>query len=244
MFRLVIPSGSSMPQKASRFLGLRAKSTSVATTEGRFFPKTSSVDLLRKSSSTTKTQTSQAAFNKIAFLGGGKMGQAILKPLVSSGLQPASQVMVCDPNPDTLSQIMKDNAGVKTTQSIQELLSDADLIVCAVKPQNITPKLLKQIHDAPRKPSHGTFLSVIAGVPLDSYAPTGYSKIVRSMPNTPAMLGRGMTVWCATDSLTSSERNRINEVLKCLGETVRSFCQHGNLSTCTDLIPNNHSSLF
>ena len=229
MFRFIAPSSHK-----SRFLIVasisrqhatnQARSKSTVASEGRFFPKTSSESLLRKSSSTSTEQTSPAAYNKIAFLGAGNMAQAILGPVVRTGLQPAGQISVLDPNPDQLSQVVADNPGIQTASNLNDLLQDADLVVCAVKPQNLSPKFLQDIREAPHKPSHGTFLSVLAGVPLETYAPTGYQKIVRSMPNTPAMIGRGMTVWCATNSLTVNERTRINNVLSCLGETVRYCC--------------------
>lgn len=210
-------------KQISRLLIQQVRSKSTVASEGRFFPKTSADSLLsrqRQSSSTSREQTAPAAYNKIAFLGAGNMAQAILNPVIRTGLQPASQIAIHDPNPDQMSAVLADNPGVKTAGSIRELIQDADLVICAVKPQNISAALLQEIRDAPNRPKHGTFLSVIAGVPLDAYKPAGYDKIVRSMPNTPAMIGRGMTVWCATDSLNNNERDRIDNVLSCLGETM------------------------
>ncbi|CAB9523633.1 Pyrroline-5-carboxylate reductase [Seminavis robusta] len=188
---------------------------------GTFFPKTNTDALLRKKSSTTTTVSNDAAFDKIAFLGVGNMAQAILNPLISTGLQPADQITLMDANPSTLQQVTEQHPTIQTADSIASLLQDADLVVCAIKPQNITPTLLQEIQaTAPNRPDHATFLSVIAGVSIDTYVPTGYDKIVRSMPNTPAMIGRGMTVWCSTNSLTAKERNQIEFVLQCLGETM------------------------
>ena len=72
--------------------------------------------------------------------------------------------------------------------SIADLVDGADLVVCGVKPQNINTGLFNEFRKA-NIPEHATFLSVIAGLPLSTYYPTGYKKIVRSMPNTPAMIG-------------------------------------------------------
>lgn len=148
------------------------------------------------------------------------MAQAILNPLISTGLQPADQITLMDANPTTLQQVTNRHPTIQTADSIGALLADADLVVCAIKPQNVTPALVQEIASATNRPDHATLLSVIAGVPIDTYLPTGYEKIVRSMPNTPAMIGRGMTVWCSTNSLTATERNRIEAVLQCLGETM------------------------
>ena len=221
MFRIIISPSSLRASSSSAAASIRSKST--VASEGRFFPKTCSDSLMRKASSTSREQTLPAAYNKIAFLGAGNMAQAILNPLVATGIQPANQIAILDPNPDTMSQVKHATPGVQTASGLHHLLEDADLVVCAVKPQNVSAQFLQDIHDAPHKPRHGTFLSVLAGVPLATFEPTGYDKIVRSMPNTPAMIGRGMTVWCATNSLTSHERLRIDTVLSCLGESVRFF---------------------
>lgn len=221
MIRIVSPSNSNrLFAVVSKNQALRFKSSAASiTSEGRFFPRIDSDTLLRKNSSTSKEQTQPAAFNKIAFLGSGNMAQAILNPIVRTGLQPADQVTIFDKSQDTIDAVASHHPDIQVAGSIPELVDDADLVVCCVKPQNIDSKLLTEIRES-RRPSHATFLSIIAGVPMEAYIPTGYEKIVRSMPNTPAMIGRGMTVWCGTDNLTATERKRIDTVLGCLGETM------------------------
>mgnify|MGYP005855022103 CR=1 FL=1 len=212
--------------RSSRLQHATVRSMSSMSSEGRFFPKTSAESLLaRTSSSTSAEQCDHPAYNKVAFLGVGKMAQAILNPIISTGLQPADQVTVFDKSDAALDQVTRDNPGVQTADSIRELVADADLFICAVKPQNIDTNLLTEIRDSPNRASHGTFLSVLAGVPLEVYKPAGYEKIVRAMPNTPAMIGRGMTVWCCTTNLTASERERTHQVLECLGESVSVDCR-------------------
>jgi pyrroline-5-carboxylate reductase len=209
------------PSRLSKQMSNASRSITTIPSEGRFFPKTTAESLLRKASSSSSEQVHEhPAYNKIAFLGVGKMAQAILSPVISTGLQPANQVCVFDKSDKTLDEVVAQNPGVQTANSISDLVSDADLVICAVKPQNINVEFLTELRESPNRPDHGTFMSVIAGVPLDLYRPAGYDKIVRAMPNTPAMIGQGMTVWCCTPNLTATERDRTHQVLECLGESV------------------------
>lgn len=127
-------------------------------------------------------------FGKIACIGTGKMAQAILHPLIHQGVQPANQFMVFDAQPKTM-QRMNETYGVQTANSIPECVADADLVLCAVKPQNLNDQFFAECRKG--NPSENSiFLSVIAGKPSEIYHQGGFSKIVRSMPNTPATIGK------------------------------------------------------
>jgi NADP oxidoreductase coenzyme F420-dependent len=183
MFRSIIQLSSHGNRRGPihRALGT-STSTSTSTSTlppDRFFATAESPDrILRNASTSTGTSTESAKnvarFEKVAFLGTGKIAQAIISPLIKTGLQPAERVAIFDVS--------------VPAQSIPELVDGADLLVCAVKPQNITEGLCTELKKA-NIPINATFLSVIAGLPLQTYYATGYKKIVRSMPNTPAMIG-------------------------------------------------------
>ncbi|CAB9501478.1 Pyrroline-5-carboxylate reductase [Seminavis robusta] len=201
-------------------------SSSLPPRKERFFPSSeypTDTMIQRQNSSAAATDDSNTPntiqFEKVAFLGTGKMAQAIMSPLIQTGLQPAEKVSIFDVSVAQMKQASEQNPGVVMAQSIPELVDGADLLVCAVKPQNITEGLCSELRKA-NIPENATLLSVIAGLPLDMYYATGYQKIVRSMPNTPAMIGRGMTVWCCTENMTVNERDGINQVLGCLGKTI------------------------
>ena len=136
------------------------------------------------------TNTSAVAvFNKIAFLGTGKMAQAMIEPLIKTGLQPASQIHVYDVSSSAMKAVTT-KYGIQTSKSPAEVVDGADLVVCAVKPQNLTPEFFESLG----KPSaHTTLLSVIAGKPMSTFTSGGFTKVARSMPNTPAQIGQGMT---------------------------------------------------
>ena len=216
---------------ATKCVVLRSFS-SVPSSKTRFFSQTDLADdtataFRKSSSSTTSTDATLkdiskdgCAYEKVAFLGTGKMSQAVIDPIINTGLQAAEKVAIFDVSVNQMKYVQAKHPNIIMADSIAELVDGADLVVCAVKPQNINNALFNEFRKA-NIPDHATFLSVIAGLPLSTYHPTGYKKIVRSMPNTPAMIGRGMTVWCCTENMTLKERDVINKLLSCLGKTVR-----------------------
>ena len=125
---------------------------------------------------------------RIAFIGGGNMASAIIGGLIRQGL-PAAQVMVVEPFEATRA-LLNSQHGVQAHPTPGPFLADADLIVWAVKPQSFREAA------APVAPFAGRALqlSVMAGIrAADIAAASGSARIVRCMPNTPALVGRGMT---------------------------------------------------
>ena len=125
---------------------------------------------------------------RIAFIGGGNMASAIIGGLIRQGL-PAAQVMVVEPF-EAARALLNSQHGVQTHPAPGPFLADADLIVWAVKPQSFREAA------APVAPLAGRALqlSVMAGIrAADIAAASGSARIVRCMPNTPALVGRGMT---------------------------------------------------
>jgi len=164
-------------------------------------------------------------FDKISFIGSGMMAQAVMEPLITNKLQPANQIMVFDVNFSTM-QKLEAQHGVQCAESIKELVDDSDLIICAVKPQNLTGSFFQEIQKGIEVSSkEPIFLSVIAGKGMSVFEQGGLTKIVRSMPNTPATIGQGMTVWSATPNLTVEERKKIKQVLSSCGKSVRAILQ-------------------
>ena len=125
---------------------------------------------------------------RIAFIGGGNMASAIIGGLIRQGL-PAAQVMVVEPF-EAARALLNSQHGVQAHPAPGPFLADADLIVWAVKPQSFREAA------APVAPLAGRALqlSVMAGIrAADIAAASGSARIVRCMPNTPALVGRGMT---------------------------------------------------
>jgi hypothetical protein len=158
-------------------------------------------------------------FDKIACIGTGKMAQAVIEPMIKKGVQSAENFSVFDVSPKTMEQVHQ-KLGVKTADSIPELVSGADLVICAVKPQNLTPAFFQELRKSDIR-QNAILLSVIAGKSSSVFTQGGFEKVVRSMPNTPATIGEGMTVWSCTPNLTVDERKKIRQVLSSCGKSVR-----------------------
>lgn len=160
-------------------------------------------------------------FGKIACLGTGKMASAMLAPMVHKGVQPAEDITIFDVNL-TVAEKLAGDYGFEVANNIQDLVHDADLVILAVKPQNLTPDFWHELQRSETSPET-ICLSIIAGKPIDCYRQAGFEKIVRSMPNTPATIGEGMTVWSSTPNLNKEERKKIRSILSTFGRSVRVF---------------------
>ena len=190
MFRSITKATSKLKCSVGRNQTLR----SLSPGEGRLFSSTDSSGNTSPyldsfgTSDNDSSSTNDVRFEKVAFLGAGKIAQAIISPLIKTGLQPAEKIAIFDVSINAMKHVQANHEGIVLAQSISELVDGADLCVCAVKPQNMTEGLCNELKKA-NIPENATFLSVIAGLPLNTYHATGYKKIVRSMPNTPAMIG-------------------------------------------------------
>ena len=206
MFRQLISSSTfrvarHQPQRCfSSFLNARNTDTSLSA---------------KKSFSTEEPP--KGVFNKVACIGTGKMAQALIEPMVKTGLVPKENFFIYDVYQDTMDSVVE-RFGVQPTESISEVVQDADLIMCAVKPQNLTDRFFEEVKKGNNPDA--IFLSVIAGKPINAFEQGGMNKVVRSMPNTPAQVGEGMTVWSCTDNVTAAERKKIIQILQSCGESM------------------------
>lgn len=164
------------------------------------------------------TGSKPGMYDKIAFIGTGKMAGAMVHPLIKNGIQPEEQVAIYDVSPKSMKELQKEFPNIQIAQSIEEVVTDADCIVLAVKPQNIGKKFWAQFPEKLRDDC--TMLSILAGTPIDDLLDSRVQKIVRSMPNTPSTIGSGMTVWTCTPNLTTQERSYISKMLNTFGKAI------------------------
>jgi pyrroline-5-carboxylate reductase len=152
----------------------------------------------------------------LALVGAGKMGGALLQGWLDRGLDPKS-VLVIDPSPPADSAAFLTKVGVKSLGA-PPVGATARVIVIAVKPQ-IIAKVLPGL-----RPLIGTdtiALSIAAGTTLASLeAGLGSAAIVRSIPNTPAQVGRGITAAVANPRVTAGARALVTVLLEAVGEVV------------------------
>jgi len=169
---------------------------------------------------------------RLAFIGGGNMASAILGGLMRQGLAP-TQVTVIEPFAETAAKL-KTDFGVDVhaaATSASAALAQADLVVWAVKPQVFKEAALP-VSSFTQQALH---LSVAAGIRSDSIARwLQTDRVVRSMPNTPALVGQGITGLFARAGVSDTDRQLIEQVLKSTGETLW-VQQESDLDTVTAL---------
>lgn len=153
---------------------------------------------------------------KIGFIGGGNMAGALISGLVKQ-VNHAQQLLVVDLNADSL-QHLSSTFGVSTAQQIDPRLAEMDVIVFAVKPQQMQA-VVKAVQPFVRDQ---LLLSVAAGIRASDMARWlgGYQKIVRAMPNTPAMIGQGMSGLFALDAVSENEKNAAQAIMQAVGQTI------------------------
>lgn len=154
---------------------------------------------------------------KIAFIGGGAMGEAIIGSLIRDGLVEAGQICVSEPV-EARRQALHSAYGVATETDNSRAAADASVVVLAVKPQ-VLGIVLPDLRG--RLAPDALILSIMAGVRISTLQNgLGHAKIVRSMPNTPAQVGKGMTVWTATDAVSESDRSTAQAILEAMGQAL------------------------
>ncbi len=152
---------------------------------------------------------------KLGFIGGGNMAYAILRGVVSSKLLSPCDITVNDTNDGALLKFKEQ--GVNTTCDLDALI-ECDYIIIAVKPQ-IVPIVLKNIK---AEFKDKVFISIAAGISVDKIKDLLCfdAKVVRIMPNTPSLVGEGMSVLAkATSPVTCDEFKNVEEIFKSIGKT-------------------------
>jgi pyrroline-5-carboxylate reductase len=148
--------------------------------------------------------------------GAGNMGYALLSGWLERGLDPA-RIVVQDPSPPPRAKELLRARGIDTRASVDSLPEPPAVLVMAVKPQamdEVFPPLARLVGE------ETVVLSVAAGRTLASFERHLPAKraVVRSMPNTPASIGRGITVAVANDHVTEAQRSACDALLRAVGE--------------------------
>jgi pyrroline-5-carboxylate reductase len=153
---------------------------------------------------------------KITFIGGGVMGEALIKSIISREIASAADITVSDISRQR-QDYLKQTYGITVTDDNNRAIKGAEVIVLAVKPQEITHVIgeLKNIS------TDQVILSIAAGVTLKKIRDgLAHPYLVRAMPNMPAQIGEGITVWTATPEVTASQKELVKSILSALGEEI------------------------
>lgn len=152
----------------------------------------------------------------IGFIGSGNMGQAMIGGIIESGLVDSKDIIVCDLDEDKLDYIQVEYKTQVTTDSVK-LVKNSDIIFLSVKP-NVYDTILEQIKEFV---TEDKLIIVIApGYTLERVGNIlgAKTKIVRAMPNTPALVGAGMSAICKNKNVTISEMNFVKHIFESFGE--------------------------
>jgi pyrroline-5-carboxylate reductase len=151
----------------------------------------------------------------VAFIGGGAMAGAMIGGLLNSHAVEAKSVTASDPHADR-ARDLENRFGVATTNDNLKASKNADIVILSVKPQMLR-FVFRDVCGKLRKDA--LVLSIIAGARIDSMAQgLKHPSIVRSMPNTPAQVAEGMTVWTASAAVTPTQRAEAQAILRAFGK--------------------------
>ena len=154
---------------------------------------------------------------KIAFIGGGVMGEAIIAGVLNKRLAAASDISVCEIVEARREQLSKAH-GVAVSHEAAPAVREAEVIILAVKPQEFAAAG-KQL--AGSLSAEQTVMSIMAGVSSATIREVlKHEAVVRAIPNTPAQIGEGMTVWTAGNAVGERARQAVHRILSVLGQEI------------------------
>lgn len=154
---------------------------------------------------------------KIAFIGSGVMGEAMIAGLLRQGSAKPDSLIAADPRPERTVELQA-RYGLTATSDNALAARDAEVVVLSVKPQSLRKAMasMKGVlqHQA-------LVFSIVAGSPISKIIDgLAHPAVVRCMPNTPAQIGEGITVWTASAAVTEIQRQMALSVLQAMGEEV------------------------
>lgn len=151
----------------------------------------------------------------IGFIGSGNMGQAIIKGVLRANLYSPEEVYAFDVSETTLTQLRTD-LKIKTLSSADQLVETVDTVVIAVKPQ-VLDGVLRPLKD--KFTSSQVIISIAAGVTLSHLTAllSDQLKLVRVMPNTPALVGAGMSALALNTHVTAADQERLLTLFSSFG---------------------------
>ncbi|MGW8194451.1 MAG: pyrroline-5-carboxylate reductase [Desulforhopalus sp.] len=156
---------------------------------------------------------------QIGFIGGGQMGEALIKGIIASGLYQQENILVAEPN-DFRREYLEATYNIKTFHHNELIFQNCKIVMLAVKPQTMKT-LLEDCRE--RINSTHILVTVAAGLPISFYIDSigkKETKIVRAMPNTPALVLEGASALSRNANVTDEELRAAEEIFLAVGEVV------------------------
>lgn len=151
----------------------------------------------------------------IGFIGSGNMGSAMIKGITRSGLVPAEKIIASDPLEENCKKL-REQYLIRTTSDNLEVARIADILFLAVKP-NIYSKIINEIKKEIKETC--IVISIAAGQKIEALEGLFEKniKLVRAMPNTPSLIGEGMSALCSNNHISKEELDQVEEVFSSFG---------------------------
>ncbi|MEN8615241.1 pyrroline-5-carboxylate reductase [Dehalogenimonas sp. THU2] len=152
---------------------------------------------------------------KIAFIGGGNMGRAMINAIIRQELAVPEDITVADPRQESREALAVE-LGVTATESNVAAALSSDVVILAVKPQHLDEVMAGL---SGQLCCDHLVISIIAGKKLSAIVDgLRHEAVIRVMPNTPAQIGLGMSVWTATDSVDVAQKETARRILTAMGD--------------------------
>ncbi|MCK5582047.1 MAG: pyrroline-5-carboxylate reductase [Candidatus Omnitrophica bacterium] len=153
--------------------------------------------------------------SRIGFIGSGVMAEAMIKGMLRESVISASQIIASGPRQERGKQLAE-KYGIAVTINNAEAVDQADIVVLSLKPQMLST-VLEELSGKIMKDA--LVLSIVAGATIEKIElGLNHKSVVRSMPNTPAQIGEGITVWTASPDVKEEQREHAKAILNALGE--------------------------
>jgi pyrroline-5-carboxylate reductase len=154
----------------------------------------------------------------IGFLGTGNMAEALIKGLIAAGVVEPARIHGSDPRQARCDELQA-RYGIHTSTHNADVVKSAEIVVLSVKPQ-ILPKVLDEV--APHLKPSALVISIAAGVPVSAIEPRlpEGTRVVRTMPNTPALVGAGATAIAAGQHAKDDDVEATQRIFAAVGMTV------------------------
>lgn len=154
---------------------------------------------------------------KIAIVGCGNMGMAFARSFIKYDLVKKEDLLLIEKSKERSEILKKEKEGV-VVDTISDAIKDYELVILSVKPQDfsVVAKELSQVIN-----ENHIVLSIMAGIPIERIQKElNHKFVVRAMPNTPAMLGQGITGYCASEGIAFQKLQKIDNLINATGRSV------------------------
>lgn len=156
----------------------------------------------------------------IGFIGAGKMATAIIKGLIGSGLFDKKHIIASEPNKEYAHKIEKE-LGIKIVHNNREAAAEADILLLAVKPF-VVKEVLTEIED--KIDDSKLIITIAAGISSERVEEIleKQARVIKVMPNTPALVGEGMSAVCKGEHASDEDFQRVKEIFSKVGKVVEA----------------------